>query len=329
MPSTTLPTTMAPVAPPAVEWETVIGLEIHAQLATKSKIFSSSATAYGAAPNTPGEPRRPRLSRRAAGAERRGGAHGAEVRPGDRREDRAALGVRAQELLLSRPAEGLPDQPVRVADRRRGQPRRRAGGWYAQARRHHPRAPRGGCRQVAARGPARRLRHRPEPRRHAADRDRQRARPALGEGSRRLHEEGAHPGALPRDLRRQHAGRLVPLRRQRLGAPEGPGEVRHPRRDQEPEFVPLRREGDQLRDRAPDRADRLGRQGRAGDAALRPRQGRDALDALEGRGQRLPLLPGSRPAAGRHRGAAARGRARQPAGAAGPEGRRASRASTG
>jgi aspartyl-tRNA(Asn)/glutamyl-tRNA(Gln) amidotransferase subunit B len=33
------------------DWETVIGLEIHAQLSTKSKIFSSSATAYGAAPN--------------------------------------------------------------------------------------------------------------------------------------------------------------------------------------------------------------------------------------------------------------------------------------
>jgi aspartyl-tRNA(Asn)/glutamyl-tRNA(Gln) amidotransferase subunit B len=32
-------------------WETVIGLEIHAQLSTKSKIFSSSATAFGAAPN--------------------------------------------------------------------------------------------------------------------------------------------------------------------------------------------------------------------------------------------------------------------------------------
>ncbi len=33
-------------------WEVVIGLEIHAQLATKSKIFSGSSTAYGAEPNT-------------------------------------------------------------------------------------------------------------------------------------------------------------------------------------------------------------------------------------------------------------------------------------
>jgi aspartyl-tRNA(Asn)/glutamyl-tRNA(Gln) amidotransferase subunit B len=33
-------------------WETVIGLEIHAQLQTQSKIFSGSATAYGSAPNS-------------------------------------------------------------------------------------------------------------------------------------------------------------------------------------------------------------------------------------------------------------------------------------
>ncbi|MFT5720737.1 MAG: aspartyl-tRNA(Asn)/glutamyl-tRNA(Gln) amidotransferase subunit B [Motiliproteus sp.] len=35
-----------------MQWEAVIGLEIHAQLATKSKIFSSASTAYGAEPNT-------------------------------------------------------------------------------------------------------------------------------------------------------------------------------------------------------------------------------------------------------------------------------------
>ena len=33
-------------------WEVVIGLEIHAQLATNSKIFSGASTAYGAEPNT-------------------------------------------------------------------------------------------------------------------------------------------------------------------------------------------------------------------------------------------------------------------------------------
>ena len=35
-----------------MEWETVIGLEIHTQLATRSKIFSAASTTYGAEPNT-------------------------------------------------------------------------------------------------------------------------------------------------------------------------------------------------------------------------------------------------------------------------------------
>ena len=35
-----------------MSWDIVIGLEIHCQLATRSKIFSSAPTAYGAAPNT-------------------------------------------------------------------------------------------------------------------------------------------------------------------------------------------------------------------------------------------------------------------------------------
>ncbi|MGQ9484472.1 MAG: Asp-tRNA(Asn)/Glu-tRNA(Gln) amidotransferase subunit GatB [Desulfosoma sp.] len=35
-----------------MEWETVIGLEVHAQLLTQSKIFCGCSTAFGAAPNT-------------------------------------------------------------------------------------------------------------------------------------------------------------------------------------------------------------------------------------------------------------------------------------
>lgn len=35
-----------------MEWETVIGLEVHVQLKTNSKIFSGAATNYGAEPNT-------------------------------------------------------------------------------------------------------------------------------------------------------------------------------------------------------------------------------------------------------------------------------------
>ena len=34
-----------------MSWEIVMGLEVHLQLATRSKIFSGSATQFGAAPN--------------------------------------------------------------------------------------------------------------------------------------------------------------------------------------------------------------------------------------------------------------------------------------
>ncbi|MCV6625012.1 MAG: Asp-tRNA(Asn)/Glu-tRNA(Gln) amidotransferase GatCAB subunit B, partial [Cellvibrionaceae bacterium] len=35
-----------------MQWETVIGLEVHVQLNTQTKIFSGASTAFGAEPNT-------------------------------------------------------------------------------------------------------------------------------------------------------------------------------------------------------------------------------------------------------------------------------------
>src|SRR5437870_2964817 len=37
---------------PNSTWQPVIGLEVHVQLSTQSKLFSGAPTAYGAAPNT-------------------------------------------------------------------------------------------------------------------------------------------------------------------------------------------------------------------------------------------------------------------------------------
>ena len=35
-----------------MKWEIVVGLEVHTQLLTQSKIFSGASTAFGGAPNT-------------------------------------------------------------------------------------------------------------------------------------------------------------------------------------------------------------------------------------------------------------------------------------
>ena len=129
---------------------------------------------------------------------------------------RAALDLPPQELLLSRPAQGLPDLPVRRAAVPRRAARRRA---------HPPRAPRGGRGQA-------------DPRR------RQRAHPRLGasvvdfnRGGTPLAEIVTEPdlrspeqasewlkllrthAAPARRQRREHGGGLAALRRQHLAAP--------------------------------------------------------------------------------------------------------------
>ena len=44
--------TTSPAAGPPIDWELVIGLEVHCQLKTRSKIFCGCATSFGEAPNT-------------------------------------------------------------------------------------------------------------------------------------------------------------------------------------------------------------------------------------------------------------------------------------
>ena len=34
------------------QWEVIVGLEVHAQVASQSKLFSGAATAFGAEPNS-------------------------------------------------------------------------------------------------------------------------------------------------------------------------------------------------------------------------------------------------------------------------------------
>ena len=92
-----------------MSWDTVIGLEVHVQLATKTKIFSGASTAYGAEPNTqacaidlamPGT--LPVLNKQAVHyAVMFGLAIDAEI--GQR------IRLRAEKLFLPRPAQRLPD----------------------------------------------------------------------------------------------------------------------------------------------------------------------------------------------------------------------------
>ncbi len=102
---------------PTGDWEVVIGLEVHAQVTSNAKLFSGASTDFGGDAEQPCLAGRCRDAGHAAGDQRgmrrAGGAH--RARP--EREDQSEVGVRPEELFLSRSAAGLPDQPVQVADR--------------------------------------------------------------------------------------------------------------------------------------------------------------------------------------------------------------------
>ena len=122
-------------------YEPVIGLEIHVQLATRDEDVLRLRAVLRRAAEHAHLPGLPRPARRAAGRQRARGPLRADDRPRARLRARAALDLPPQELLLSRPAEGLPDLPVRRAPVPRRRARRRA---------HPPRPPRGGRGEARA-----------------------------------------------------------------------------------------------------------------------------------------------------------------------------------
>ena len=160
-------------------FDPVLGLEVHVELSTNSKMFCGCPTEFGAEPNTQVCPVCLGPARLAAGGEPHRRRVGDPDRAGAELHDRAVGPVRAEELLLPGHAEELPDSPVRRADRRQRLPGRPARRRHDRARRDRARAHGGGHRQVAARRRRDRadprrgvLAARLQPRRRAADRDR-------------------------------------------------------------------------------------------------------------------------------------------------------------
>ena len=74
-------------------WEIVIGMEVHAQVTSESKLFSGAPTDFGGEPNTHVSPCRRGHARHAAGPQRGRDPAGRAHRAGSRSPDQSAFGV--------------------------------------------------------------------------------------------------------------------------------------------------------------------------------------------------------------------------------------------
>ena len=213
----------------------------------------------------------------------------------------ARVDLRAQELLLSRPAEGLSDLPVRPAARDRRRRRFPPGG--DRARRHHARAHGRRRGQVAPRRASRtrsRDVSRLQPQRRAAHRDRDRAGPAVGgrcgaSASRSCARCSSRSASTTATWKRAvcAATRTSPC-----GPPARRSSARRPRsRTSTRSGISRRRSSS--RSRARSKSSRAAgacvQETRLWDSETR----RDRRDAQQRGSARLPVLPGARSAAAR------------------------------
>ena len=221
-----------------MSWEIVIGLEIHAQLSTASKIFSGAATAFGAAPNSQaslvdlGYPgtlpvlNAGAVSARSSSASRRAA------------RSRAARVFARKNYFYPDLPKGYQISQYELAGRSHGRPSRSSSG-TARRRRSASRART--SRRTRASRCTRTLhgmsRHRPEPRGHAAARDRLRARSALGRRGRHVRARRSTRSCATSTFATAtcRKARSAATRTCRCAAKAR--RARHPLRDQEPELV--------------------------------------------------------------------------------------------
>ena len=300
-------------------WECVIGLEVHVQLGTSTKMFCAAANSYGEPPNTLVDPYTLGLPGALPGAQRRGGAPRHAGRAGTRLHGASGEHLRPEALLLSRPAEGLPDLPVRGAAGHEGRGEHRVAGAGADQHRCHPAAPRGRCRQVAARPAAGPHRGGPQPCRRAARGDRERTGHAERRRGARVPHAAAAAAGVCRGVGVQHGEGHAASGCQRLRAPAGRAEVRRQGGGEEPQQ--LRQRGARHRGGTREADRDTGGRGpdRPGDAPLQREHRHHQGAAVEGGEPRLPLLPRSRPPAAGAGAALDRRAARDAAGTAGGE----------
>ena len=277
----------------------VVGLEVHCELQTATKLFCGCPNAFGDEPNTnvcpvclglPGS--LPVLNRQAVElAMRIGTALHCEIRPSSFHRKNYFYPDMPKDYQISQY-----DEPINVGGwldlpdgSRVGVDPGPHGGGHRQ---DHP------CRGRRAHPLGRPLPGRLQPLRRALGGDRERARHALGRPGPGLRRRAAGRPGGHRRLGRPDGGGVDAGRRQRLGPAGRP--TAFGTRCEIKNLNSLRSLARAIEYEAARQValHRGGRAGRPGDPAL-GRGGRpDRHHALEGRGLRLPLLPRARPGAG-------------------------------